>query len=241
MRILILKDVRSFLRDPLQWSQLAILLGLLGLYLAYLPRVRPGGFTVPWQGLICFLNYGAITLILSTFTSRFVFPLMSLEGRQMWLVGLWPLSRGRVLWAKFLYALTVTSTAALVVTFLSIRALDLPWALGLVQAHGTLATCVGLCGLAVGLGARLPSYRASNSGRIAAGLGGTVNLIASVALVAANVALFGGICMRQVGAGRLDRLDGTAAALSVAIVLLGIVTGLSAMQVGVRSFRRQEF
>ena len=61
----------------------------------------------------------------STFTSRFVFPMMSLEGSQMWLVGLWPMSRERVLWAKFCYALAVTSVAAMTVTFLSIRALDL--------------------------------------------------------------------------------------------------------------------
>jgi ABC-2 type transport system permease protein len=159
----------------------------------------------------------------------------------MWLVGLWPLSRGRVMWAKFLYALTVTTFAALGVTILSIRALDLPWTLGVVQAHATLATCVGLCGLAVGLGARLPSYRESNSGRIAAGLGGTVNLIASVALVAVNVGLFGVVCLRQVGAGRLDRLDGTGAAVSIAIVLIGVITGLSTMQAGIRSFSKQEF
>ena len=71
------------------------------------------------------------------------------------------------MWAKFLYALTVTATAALAVTILAIRALDLPFALAVIQAYSTLATCAGLCGLAVGLGARLPSYRESNSGRIA--------------------------------------------------------------------------
>ncbi|MBK8269007.1 MAG: hypothetical protein IPK83_12155 [Planctomycetes bacterium] len=85
MRELILKDMRNFLRDPIQWSQLLILFGLLSMYLFYLPRSRPDGFTVPWQALICFLNFGAITLILSTFTSRFVFPMISLEdSRSGW-------------------------------------------------------------------------------------------------------------------------------------------------------------
>jgi ABC-2 type transport system permease protein len=241
LRVMILKDVRGFLRDPLQWSQLVILLGLLALYLVYLPTTRPEGFNIPWQALICFLNYGAVTLILSTFTSRFVFPLMSMEGRQMWMVALLPLKRDSILWAKFLYAMTVTSLAAVGVTALSIWALQTPLALSLVQAGGTMATCMGLCGLAVGLGARLPSYQERNSGRIASGLGGTVNLIASVALVAASVTLMGGICYRMVGQESLTYLDSWAVALAVGLILLGVLTALLSMRAGARSFRRQDF
>ena len=241
MRTLILKDVRGFLRDPVQWSQLAILFGLLALYLVYLPRSRPEGFDLPWKGLICFLNYGAVTLILSTFTSRFVFPMISMEGRQMWLVALWPLPRDKVMWAKFLYAVTVTAFAALSVTALSIHALDLPWTLAWIQSGSTLATCIGLCGLAIGLGARLPSYNEPNSGRIASGLGGTVNLIASVALVAASVVLFGLICYNMVGAGSLDRLGIAGGAAFVAVMILGLGTAWVTMGLGLRSFRQQEF
>jgi ABC-2 type transport system permease protein len=241
MRLLILKDVRNFLRDPAQWSQLAILFGLMGLYLIYLPRARPGGFNVSWRAMICFLNYGAITLILSTFTSRFVFPMISLEGKQMWLVGLWPLPRASVMWAKFCYALTVTATAAISVTVLAVVALELPFPLALVQVLGTLATCVGLCGMAVGLGARMPSYREANSGRIAAGFGGTVNLFASVALVSASVGLFGGICYHATGKARLDHIGPVGAALFLAIVLLTVGAAALSMHLGIRSFRRQQF
>jgi ABC-2 type transport system permease protein len=241
LRMMILKDVRGFLRDPLQWSQLLILLGLLALYLVYLPTTRPEGFNLPWQALICFLNYGAVTLILSTFTSRFVFPLVSMEGRQMWLVGLLPLNRRSILWAKFLYAMTVTCVAAVGVTLLSIWALQTPLALSIVQWSGTIATCMGLCGLAVGLGARLPSYQERNSGRIASGLGGTVNLIASVGLVAASVTIMGGICYRMVGQENLNHLDGWGIVLSIALVLLGVGTGLVTMKAGTRSFELQEF
>jgi ABC-2 type transport system permease protein len=241
MRTLILKDVRSFLRDPVQWSQLAILFGLLGLYLVYLPRSRPEGFDLPWKGLICFLNYGAVSLILSTFTSRFVFPMMSLEGRQIWLVALWPLPREKVMWAKFLFATTVTAIAAMSVTALSIHSLDLPWTLTIVQCCATLTTCLGLCGLAIGVGARLPSFNESNSGRIASGLGGTVNLIASVALVAASIVLFGLICYDMVGAGSLNRLGTAQGAALTMIMILGLGTCWLSMAMGVNSFRKQEF
>lgn len=241
MRLLILKDIRNFLRDPVQWSQLVILFGLLALYLAYLPRSRPDGFTVAWQALICFLNFGAVTLILSTFTSRFVFPMISMEGKQMWLVGLWPLSRSRVMWAKFLYATTITGLAAMSVTFLSVRSLALPPILGLVQIGGTLSICVGLCGMAVGLGARMPNYDEPSAGRIASGLGGTVNLIASVGLVAAGVALVGGICYRMVQAGELGSLDGYCWLMFAGLVVVGPLASWACMKVGIRRFQRQEF
>lgn len=241
VRELILKDVRTFLRDPIQWAQLLILFGLLSLYLLYLPRTRPDGFSMQWKAFICFLNYGAVTLILSTFTSRFVFPMISIEGRQMWLVGLWPLSRASVMWAKFDFALTVTALAAATVTYLSIRALELPSTLALVQAGGTLSTCIGLCGLAVGLGARFPSYHESNTGRIAAGLGGTVNLIASIAVVTISVLMMGAQCYRMVGANSINRMDMLGWLLYLGQLAVGVGVGGIAMRIGIRSFRRQEF
>lgn len=240
MRMLVLKDMRNFLRDPAQWSQLVILFGLLGLYLLYLPRSRPDGFSLQWQALICFLNQGAVTLILSTFTSRFVFPMVSLEGRQMWLVGLWPMSRADCLWAKLIYALTICGIAAVSVTILSIRALELPPAMALVQASATMATCVGLCGLAVGLGARLPSFNETSAGRVASGLGGTVNLIASVLLVTVNVALIGVICYRMVERGSLRSLDAVSALLAVLAVVIGLSAAAVAMKIGIHSFRKAE-
>ncbi len=241
MRLLVLKDVRTFLRDPIQWSQLAILFGLLGLYLIYLPRTRPEGFSQQWQALICFLNCGAVALILSTFTSRFVFPMISLEGRQMWLVGLWPLPRRSVMRAKLVYSLTITALAALIVTVLSVRALQLPAAMALVQAGSTLSACVGLCGLAVGLGARLPSYQEPSAGRIASGLGGTVNLIASVGLVTVLIGLVGVICYRMVQQEDLAHLDGISVALFALVIAVGLATGAIAMHVGGRRFAREEF
>ena len=241
MRSLILKDVRNFLRDPMQWSQLVILFGLLSLYLFYLPRSRPEGFTIQWQALICFLNYGAVTLILSTFTSRFVFPMISVEGRQIWLVGLWPLSRDRVIIAKFLYALTLTTIAAMSVTVLSIRALDLPLILAAAQACATFATCIGLCGLAIGLGARLPNFREDDVGRIASGVGGTVNLIASVGLVAFSVGLFGAICLSLVRSGSLEQATLTSLGLFITLIALSLSVAVITMIIGLRAFRTQEF
>lgn len=241
MRAVILKDVRHFLRDPVQWSQLAILFGLLSLYLFYLPRSKPDGFSLQWQALICFMNFVAITLILSTFTSRFVFPMVSLEGKQIWLAGLWPLTRSQVMWAKFLYALTVTAVAAVPVTYLSIRAVELPLVMGVAQMAATIGCCIGLCGLAIGLGARWPNFKEPTASRISSGLGGTINLIASVALVAANGTLFAMTCIYAMNERQLEGLDWHAAAALTAAIVASVGSAAFCMMIGIRRFRRQEF
>lgn len=241
MRAVILKDVRHFLRDPVQWSQLAILFGLLSLYLFYLPRSRPDGFTLQWQALICFMNFVAITLILSTFTSRFVFPMVSLEGKQIWLAGLWPLTRNQVMWAKFLYALTVTACAAIPVTYLSVRAVELPWAMGLAQLGATFGCCIGLCGLAIGMGARWPNYKEPTASRISSGLGGTINLIASVALVASNGTLFAFTCLYSLNERQLVGLEWHSATALAAAIVISVSSGAFCMAIGIRKFRKEQF
>lgn len=241
MRCLILKDVRNFLRDPMQWSQLLILFGLLSMYLFYLPRSRPEGFDTNWRSLICFLNFGAITLILSTFTSRFVFPMMSLEGQQIWLVALWPLPRSSVVWAKFFFALTVTAGTALPVTLLSIRSLSLTPLLAIIQASCTFAACAGLCGLAIGLGAIMPNYSEPSASRISSGFGGTVNLIASVLLVVASVALFAYVCFDMAVSGHLNSLTNSSLAAVAGLIGLNGAAFTISMLMGEKRFQQAQF
>ena len=99
------------------------------------------------------------------------------------------------------------------------------------------SVCVGLCGMAVGLGARLPMLKETNPAKIANGLGGTVNLVASVALVAAVLGLcfLIGYRFRQLGGPEVDT---TTLLLTGAIVGLGILAAAVPMWIGTRHFAR---
>lgn len=238
LRLLARKDMRCFLRDPVQWSQMVILLGLLGLYVSNVGQLGGGMGSADWVRLITFLNLTAVSLILATFTSRFVFPLISLEGQQFWLLGLLPLRRDRILWAKFAYATTITMAAGLLVTALSIRALRPPPGLAIAQVIVVAGVCVGLCGSAVGLGACWPMFTQRNPARIASGVGGTVNLILSVMLVVVTLV---GVAMVGILGRSEERRTGEITAFFVTLVVafnLG-VAGL-AMMAGIRRFRRME-
>ncbi len=94
IRLLMLKDLRTFLRDPAQWSQFLIFFGLLAFYFVNIRRLGYGVQSPSWRNLVSFLNLSVTALILSTFTSRFIFPLLSLEGRNFWVLGLLPVGAG---------------------------------------------------------------------------------------------------------------------------------------------------
>lgn len=240
LRLIAQKDIRCFLRDPVQWSQTLILMGLLGLYVYNLPNLGGGFGSTSWVMLISFLNLTAVSLILATFTSRFVYPLVSLEGQQFWLLGLLPIRRERILWAKFAYATTITLAAGWLVTLLAIRGLTMRIDIALAQLAIISSVCVGLCGTAVGFGAVWPMFNERNAARVASGFGGTINLIISVLLVVATlvgtaiVGYFGQTTGREIDRRLL------AALVVYAVVVNGIAAG-AALRAGSRRLRNKEF
>ncbi len=241
LRLIAAKDLRMFVRDPLQWSQLAILCGLMALYLLNVPRFYVNVGETSWGLLIPFLNLAAVSFMLATFTSRFVFPLPSLEGRQYWLIGLLPIRTEGVLLAKFAFAMTVTLIVGLSTIGLSVVTLELPAGWALIHLGMIVSTCVALCGLAVGIGARLPTLDQSSPARIANSLGGTINLIASVAAVVIMLTVTGLISLGAQRAGGSNVVEPTTAAVSILAMLVGCAAGFAALRTGARHLARREF
>lgn len=240
LRLIAAKDLRTFLRDPLQWSQLAILFGLLALYLSNMPTLRLQLSGLRWYLIIPYLNLCAVSLILATFTCRFVFPLMSLEGSKLWLIGLLPLPRGDVLYAKFAFAMTVTLLVALATMILAIVILQLSMVWSVIHLGVIVAVCFGLCGFSVGLGARLPLFGETNAARIANGLGGTTNLLASVALVAAVLTAVGIATWRSRFLPEDQLPDRGALLLCAAAIVGSLSAGVIALALGRKHFERVE-
>jgi len=240
LRLIAVKDFRTFVRDPMQWSQLGILFGLMGLYLLNMPRFQIEMVTERLSLLVPFLNLCAVCFILATFTTRFVFPLVSLEGHQLWLIGLLPIPRAQILLAKFAFALTVSTAVAVGTMGLAAFILRMPAVWTAVYLTVTFAVCVGVCGLAVGLGARMPMLGEKNPTLIANGFGGTVNLIATVGLI---VCVLAGMGVAAFKAGMLSvapSVQDTTLHLTAAVVGFAVVVGAIAMAVGARHLRRLE-
>jgi ABC-2 type transport system permease protein len=240
-RLLAAKDLKSFFRDPLQWSQMAILFGLLALYVSNAQRMWTDLADPRLRLLVAFLNSVAVSLILATFTSRFVFPLVSLEGQQFWLLGLLPLRRSRLITSKFLYALTLTLLTALTVMGTSVVRLDLPRPLAFVHLVSIASICVGLCGVSIGMGARMPVFQERNPARIAGGFGGTANLLISVILVVVSLAGLGIMSLRALEAGYGDILTHSMRLWLSGVVAFNAAAAAAALALGIRHFNRVEW
>lgn len=254
MRLILVKDLRLFRRDPLQWSQFLILVCLLVMYFT---NVHPFSYTIhvaQWVNIVSFMNLSVVGLLMSTFTTRFVFPLVSLEGRRFWLLGLLPLKRESILWAKFFFSVGCLLVPCCLLILLSDWRLGIPPML-IVQHQGTsLLLCLGLSGIGVGLGARLPLISEQSPSRIAAGFGGTLNLVIGTLFIVLVLALttlpchvylarqmepassFGNEFAPWQIAVRAWLIVG-----SLASLVVGAAAALVPMWIGIRTFRRQEF
>ncbi len=153
IRLLILKDLRTFRRDPAQWSQFLIFFGLLAFYFLNIPRLGYGVQSPSWRNMLSFLNISVTALILSTFTSRFIFPLLSLEGRNFWVLGLLPVAREQILWGKFAFSVGISLVATEVLIFLSDLMLGVSPVIVALHVGMVAILCMGLSGISVGLGA----------------------------------------------------------------------------------------
>ena len=254
VRLILVKDVRLFRRDPLQWSQFLVLICLL---LLYFTNVHPVSYTIhvsQWVNIVSFMNLSVVGLLMSTFTTRFVFPLVSLEGRRFWLLGLLPLKRESILWAKFLFSVGCLLIPCGMLILLSDWRLGIPPMLILQHQWTSLLLCLGLSGIGVGLGARLPVITEQSPSRIAAGFGGTLNLVVSTLFIVLVLSLatlpYHVYLARQ--AESAYPFGGDFAPLQIAVhswLILGsiaspLISALAAllpMWIGIRTFRRQEF
>ncbi len=182
-RLLLVKDLRLFRRDPAQWSQFIIFFGLLALYFANIRRFSYDVNYKAWVNMISFLNLAVVGLILSTFTTRFIFPMLSLEGKRLWILGLLPVRRESILWGKFLFAAVGSVIPCTLLILLSDLMLEVSPLVLAIHQLTCLLLCVGLSGIAVGLGAKMPDLREESPSKIAAGFGGTLSLVISASYI----------------------------------------------------------
>ncbi|MCA9237219.1 MAG: hypothetical protein KDA44_17215 [Planctomycetales bacterium] len=207
MRVLIVKDLRQFRRDPVQWSQFLIFFGLLLLYFANVDRFRQhreNPDVLTWVNIVSFLNLAVVGLILSTFTTRFIYPLISLEGRRFWILSRLPIDRDTILWGKLLFAAGGSWMSCSVLVLVSDLMLSVSWVIVALHQIVCLLLCIGLSGMAVGLGAIMPNFREQSPSKIAAGFGGTLNLVLSALYILVVVLLTALPCHFYLLAGKSD-------------------------------------
>ena len=191
-REFIIKDLKLFFRDTTQWSQLILLGVLLIIYLfniKALPLFR--GEQVPFflVTIVSFLNLGLAGFVLASIAARFIFPAISLEGRQMWLLRSSPLDLRALLWSKYWIGTVPLLVLALTITiFTNVLLRATPFMMIVGAATITLLT-LAIGALALGFGALYPQFETENAAQIPTSFGGLVFMMTTVGLIAAVVVL----------------------------------------------------
>jgi ABC-2 type transport system permease protein len=244
-RLLIVKDFRMFRRDPAQWAQVLIFTGLMILYFTNMRRFYQEELLPANKNGVSLMNLAVTALLLCAYTGRFIFPMLSLEGRKFWILGLLPFQRERLLWGKFAFSATWSLLIAEFLVLFSDFMLGMGTATIALHALIVLVLALGLSGLSVGLGAWVPNFRESDPSKIAVGFGGTLNLIICLLYLLTVIGLMAApwhlrLILNEIPDGRTFP-----AVWQWVGVGVGIVFGAAAMyfplRIGARALRHMEF
>jgi ABC-2 type transport system permease protein len=244
-RLLIIKDFRTFRRDPAQWAQILIFLGLGVLYFANMRRFYEQDIGRSFKNGISLLTLLATAFLTCAYTGRFIFPMLSLEGRKFWILGLLPLERDRLLWGKFAFSAMGCVVATEFIVAFSNLMLGMPWQI--IVIHGVVIAVVatGLSGLSVGLGALLPNFRETDPSKIAVGFGGTLNLVAGLLFLLVAVAALALPFHLLLGIAQSTTFENGVPTGMWALVgtgsMIGVYLTVVALRTGARHLRTMEF
>jgi len=240
-RHLLIKDVKIFMRDVSQWSQLLLLCALVMVYL-YNFRVLDLERIPYMSGVIknvyAFVNLGMAGLVMATVAVRFVFPAVSAEGAAYWIIRTAPISLHDFLWSKFWTGLVPVLVLTEGLTIVANEFMGIDPFLKVVAAATVVFMSFALVGLATGLGARYPRFGADNANQVAGSYGGVAFMIVAVLFVLTTIGLIGWpssaylfLRLRRAPLGTMPRVMMaacflTAAAMSVATWWLSMRAGV---------------
>ena len=244
-RHLLVKDLKIFLRDVGQWSQLLLLVALVLLYL-YNFRVLDlqripymSGFL---KNVYAFVNLAMAGLVMATVAVRFVFPAVSIEGHSFWIIRTAPISLRDFLWSKFWIGVVPVFVLTEFLTVVANQFLGIDPFLKAIDAVAIVFMCMALVGMATGLGARYPRFGADVS-QAAGSYGGVTFMLQAVLFIIVMIVLLGWpssiYLAHQLRSVPLDAGQRIwIAACFAAAAVLSVTLWITSMRAGVRALQQ---
>ena len=188
--LLLAKEVAIFLRDPAQWSQLAVLLALVVVYVynfSVLPLDDGSRLAAAMREMAALLNLGLAAFVTTSVAVRFVYPAPSLEGRAWWVLRTAPISLAAIWRSKFTIGFMPLAALAEVLVVVTNHLLGVPPGLTAVFMATLLLVVAAIVSLGIAFGAAYPRFDAVNPAQIATSFGAVLYMMLCLALIAAVV------------------------------------------------------
>lgn len=195
VRALFEKEIKTFLRDQTQWSQLLLIGALICIYIynfKVLPLDRSPIQTIYLQSILSFLNMGLAFFVLTAVTGRFAFPAISMEGEAIWLIRSAPIDLGFFIWIKYvIYLIPLMLLTFILIIGTNILLKVVPFMMVL-SCVNTLFIVPGVVSLGIGLGAAFPSFKSENPAQSITSYGGLLFMIFSALFIGSVILLQAG-------------------------------------------------
>ncbi len=185
-KVMVIKDIKIFLRDTRQWSQLILLFALVVVYLfnfKALPLNKVPGISFYLENVISFLNVGLAGFVLSAVAVRFIYPAISLEGKSFWIMLSSPIELRRFIWCKFWTSLVPLLLLAEALIILSNIFLHVTQFMMIISTVSIFFITVAIVSMGIGIGAVFPRFRVEDVAQIHSGFGGLVYMIICVTFI----------------------------------------------------------
>jgi len=191
-RALVSKDLKMFVRDTTQWSQLVLLGALVVVYIYNFSVLPRGGALMArfyLEHALGFLNLALAAFVTASVAVRFLYPAVSLEGKAFWLLQSAPLRLRRVWWSKFWSGVGPLATLGMLLLVLGNRALGVGSVTMAVSVTTLLLMTLGIAALGLCLGSLYPQFEYENAAKIPSSFGGVVYMILAILFIGLNVVL----------------------------------------------------
>lgn len=184
LRQLIWKDRRTFTRDASQWSNLLVIFALMTIYLVNYRyfQIISNTKIIGDVGLY-YVNLAICGFVIVALSGRFLFPLISIEGRSFWLLLQAPISLERILVGKWLGAMLPVAIVGQVLIWTSNLLVLQHWFYLLFASLFILLLSICVAAIAVGMGAIYPQFHNPNAASIAASFGALIFMVSSIVMI----------------------------------------------------------
>uniref|UniRef100_A0A7C4X9I3 Uncharacterized protein n=1 Tax=candidate division WOR-3 bacterium TaxID=2052148 RepID=A0A7C4X9I3_UNCW3 len=237
------KDILLFLRNPTQWVQLAIFVILLVIYIFSLRRT-PLFFTFPiWRTIVSFANFAYISFVLATLGVRFIFPAISLERSGLWIIISSPFSFKRLIRVKFYFNLILGILIMESLLLLANSFIKIDRVIYLLMPPIAIFVAASLISITLGMGCVYPQFNEDNPSKIAAGTGGIITALLSIAYVGLVIIILAGPAHNYLLSRHFNQQLNPVIILSHLgiFIILNIFSIFLPLRFGLRSLQNRDF
>jgi ABC-2 type transport system permease protein len=244
VEVMLKKEYFHFIREPSQGIHFGLMVVLLALFVMSVGSVRISLGDVNIRLVTYLVMFGFGAFLASSLALRFVFPMVSLEGKAFWSILSAPIDVRRVYWIKFIVSFIVVLLMAQVIAVFS----NLPYVrysprTPLLMYFGIFTTfwiSLALTSLNLGFGGYFANYSENNPIRVSSSQGATLTFLVSLLFLIGIVVLvvlplnlyFTSLFLFTPFDRQVIVVPGTAMAV------LSMVLALIAYAIGVRSLKR---